>query len=92
MMARTQHRMRVIHALVVLLAILIPAASVAAVFGTGGFINSRFPPLLCLPRNANAGFYALVLPISIITPCAVTLLLAVFWAIRKVCVDAFHLG
>ena len=78
------HGKRYIHAAIVLLAIVLPATSVAVIFGTGGFINGRFPPLLCLPRNADAGFYAIVLPITIITPSGVSLLLAVFLDIHKV--------
>ena len=70
---------------VVIIAIVIPATSVAVMFGTGGFINVRFPPLLCFPRNADAGFYALLLPISLITPSGVSLLLAVFFTTHTVC-------
>ena len=84
MMFNSHHRMRYIHAIIIFLALVIPATSVAVIFGTGGFINGRFPPLLCLPRNADAGFYSVVLPISIITPSGVTLLIAVFWAVHKV--------
>ena len=84
MMFNSHHRMRYIHAIIIFLALVIPTTSVAVIFGTGGFINGRFPPLLCLPRNADAGFYAVELPISIITPSGVTLLIVVFWAVHKV--------
>ena len=80
----TLHRMKYIHMITVGLAIIIPAATVAAAFGTGGFIPGTFPPVLCVSRNADAGFYGIVLPISIIIPSGVTLLLFVFWNIHKV--------
>ena len=76
--------MKYIHGLTLSLAICLPAISVAVVFGTGGFIAGTFPPVLCVSQSANAGFYALVLPISIIIPSGVSLLLVVFWNIHKV--------
>ena len=81
-----KNQMRYIHMVVVIMAIVIPATSVAVMFGTGGFFNIRFPPLLCLSRNANAGFYAVVLPISLITPSGVSFLLAVFFTTHTVCI------
>ena len=89
MMFSSKNRMRYIHIVIVIMAIAIPATSVAVMFGTGGFINARFPPLLCLPRNADAGFYAVVLPISLITPIGVSLLLAVFYTTHKVCMHIY---
>ena len=56
------HRMKYVHAAIILLAVTLSVVPVAASFASGGFVNARFQPLLCVPRNANARFYALVLP------------------------------
>eukprot|EP00731_Ephydatia_muelleri_P010669 Em0005g1255a len=79
----SRHWMKYIHALIVCVALLIPATTVAVVFGTGGFVSGTFPPLLCVSKSSEAAFYALVLPISIIIPSGVTLLLVVFWNVHK---------
>ena len=69
----------------VLIAIFLPCIPVAVVFGTGGFINARFPPSLCISKSADAAFFSLVLPVSILIASGVSLLLAVFWTLHKVC-------
>ena len=84
MRCTANHQMKYIHASVAVVAIIIPTIVVAVAFATGGFVNNRFPPVLCLSRNADAGFFSLVLPISIITPSGVSLLLIVFWTLHKV--------
>ena len=81
---KNSHRMKYVHAAIILLAITLPVVTVAAAFASGGFVNARFPPLLCLPQSVPASFYALILPISIILPSGVSLLLALFWTIHKV--------
>ena len=78
------NRMKYIHGVIVISALVIPIASIAGAFATGGFINARFPPLLCLPKSSDTAYYALVLPISIIMPCGVSLLLIILWTIQKV--------
>ena len=80
-----RHQLKYIHLMTILIAIFVPCIPVAVAFGTGGFINARFPPLLCLSRSANAAFFSLVLPVSILIASGVSLLLAVFWTLHKVC-------
>ena len=84
MLLNRRHQIKYIHLVSVLVAIVVPVIPVAAIFGTGGFVNGRYPPLLCLPSNPNAAFYSLVLPVSVLIASGVTLLLAVFWTLYKV--------
>ena len=79
-----QRRMKMIHAIVVCLMIVVPMIPVAVAFGTGGFTNARFPPLLCSSKNADAAFYGLFFPMSILLASGVSLMIGVFWTIRKV--------
>ena len=91
MLLNRRHQVKYIHLVSGLVAIVVPVIPVAAIFGTGGFVNARFPPLLCLPSNANAAFYSLVLPVSVLIASGVTLLLAVFWTLHKVRVISHEL-
>ena len=84
MQIKMQHKLKHIHLLVVCLMVVVPIIPVAAVFGTGGFINARFPPLLCLSKNADAAFFALFLPMSILLAIGVSLMIGAVWTIRKV--------
>lgn len=79
--------MKYIHVLIVIVATIAPAVVLLVAFMTGGFRNTRFPPVLCVPKNADAGFFSLVLPISVMLPTGASLLLATFLAIRKVMVQ-----
>ena len=85
MQFKSHKNMKFLHAVVICLMVVVPVIPVAAVFGTGGFINARFPPLLCLPKNNDAAFYGLLFPMSILLASGVSLMIGVFWTIRKVC-------
>ena len=76
--------MKYIFILMAAVAIIVPAIVIIVAFQTGGFVNNRFPPVLCSSRSADAAFFSIVLPISIITPSGVSLLLIVFWTLQKV--------
>ena len=78
------NRLKYIHAIIGFIAMVIPIVPVAVALATGGFVNARFPPFLCIARSANATFYALVLPSSIFIPSGVSLLLVIFWNLQKV--------
>ena len=82
MQFQSQHRMKFLHASVICLMLAVPIIPVAAVFGTGGFINARFPPLLHLSKNTDAAFF---FPMSILLASGVSLMMGAFWTIRKVC-------
>ena len=48
-----------------------------------GFIQARFPPLLCFGANENAVFYTLVIPLYIIIGLGCTMYLIMIWRIHK---------
>ena len=82
------HKIKYIHLVSVLVAVVVPAIPVAVINGTDGFVNGRFPPLLCVPKDAHDAFFLLTLPISIMIATGVTLLIAVFWTLQKVNITA----
>ena len=83
------HHMKYIHVLIMIAATLAPSVVLIVAFMTGGFRNSRFPPVLCVPKSADAGFYSLVLPISVMIPTGASLLLIAFLTIRKVILQQY---
>ena len=52
--------------------------------GGMGYGLTRFPALLCTGTNKNVVFYSLVLPIDLALAVGCTLLLVIFWSVRKV--------
>ena len=77
-------RTKYIHITVIVLGLLLPIAPVAVAVGTGGFIMTRFPSLVCRPESRETAFYALTLPTSFMAVVGLTLLILVFWTIYKV--------
>jgi hypothetical protein len=75
---------RIIHLLVVLLALFVPTIPVIVSFSTGGFVSSNNPPLLCVSRSRDAAYYTLALPISIIMATGTSLLVMVLITVIKV--------
>ena len=49
-----------------------------------GFGMTNFPPILCAGLDADATFYSLILPITLLTEIGMTLLVFTFWDVRKV--------
>lgn len=49
-----------------------------------GFGLTNFPPILCAGLDANATFYSLIMPITVLAEIGMTLLILTFWDIRKV--------
>jgi len=52
--------------------------------GGMGYGSTRFPPLLCTGSNKDVVFYSLVLPIDLALAVGCTMLLFIFWSVRKV--------
>ena len=75
---------KIIHLLVVLLALLFPVIPVIASFSTGGFVNISQPPDVCVSRSSEAAYYTLALPISVIMATGISLLLIVMVMVIKV--------
>ena len=82
--AKRLERSRIIHLLVVLLALFVPTIPVIASFSTGGFVSSNNPPILCVSRSRGAAYYTLALPISIIIATGTLLLVTVLITVIKV--------
>ena len=82
--AKRFEKSRMIHLLVVLLALVVPTIPVIASFSTGGFINSNYPPRLCVSKSREAAYYTIVLPSSIILATGTSLLVIVLIIIIKV--------
>ena len=58
--------------------------NITFVSGGMGYGQIRFPPILCHGTNKNAVFYALALPINLIIMYGITILIYIFYTIRKV--------
>ena len=65
----------------VIAAIVLPLESVGVLFGTGGLTIPRFPPVACFARDANASYFAFVLPVSIINAIGASLLILILWTL-----------
>ena len=76
---------RKIHIACVVVALNLPILAPVIISTTGGFTFSRFPPIVCVGRGVDANFYAVVLPTTLICAIGTTLLLLIFWKIRRVC-------
>ena len=75
---------KIIHVLVVLLAVVLPTIPVFVSFTTGGFVIGNNPPVICVSRSSDAAYYTLVLPISIIIATGTSLLFMVLVSVIKV--------
>lgn len=98
------NRMRYIHLACVVLGLVLPAIPVVVTIGDYatdekdrgtprgmGFGFTNFPPILCAGVDADASFYSLILPITILTEAGMTLLIFTFWDVRKVGVVRYWL-
>lgn len=87
-------RIRYIHFACVVLGLVLPVIPVVVTIGDHatdetvskglGFGITNFPPILCAGIDADASFYSLILPITIMTEVGMTLLVFTFWDVRKV--------
>jgi hypothetical protein len=86
---------RYIHITCVILGLVLPIIPVvvtiadhetddASTSGGLGFGLTNFPPILCAGIDANATFYSLIVPITLLTEVGMTLLIFTFWDVRKV--------
>ena len=80
---------KIIHSLVLVIALVLPIGFVAAPLGTGGF-KPFYYPNTCVARNSDVAYYALVLPDSILSAIGVSLLVLLLWILlRKKWPDIF---
>ncbi|CAI8034489.1 hypothetical protein GBAR_LOCUS19414, partial [Geodia barretti] len=78
------NRTKYVHITCVVAAIILPLYAPLAIALKGGFIPSRFPPIICLGREVDANFYAVLAPITILLGIGTTMLLLILWRIRQV--------
>ena len=74
-----------IHIGCVIIAIVLPLFSAFAVLLKGGFTIPRFPPVACVGRDVDVNFYTVVGPTTLLFALGTTVLLLIFWRIRRVC-------
>lgn len=73
-----------VHIAMLALIIILPFISIAVLFGTGGCRVSRFPNIICQARHPDVTFYALVLPVSILTAAGISMIILLFWVLYDV--------
>ena len=86
------NKTKYIHIICAISALVLPIISPVAISLKGGFTISRFPPVVCVGRDVDANFYTVVLPTTFICALGTTLLLVIFWNIRRVRHSAFLKG
>jgi hypothetical protein len=79
----TTKRTEYIHVACILVGLLLPIFTPVALSVEGGFTMTRFPPIVCIGRNADANFYTVVFPITIMYAIGITFMLLIFWRIRR---------
>ena len=72
-----------IHAVMLIVALIIPWIAVGVAFGTGGFQLTRFPTIFCYSANTDVTFYALILPICIILAIGISMIAGIFAVLIK---------
>ncbi len=94
---RSTKRLRLVHGICVLIAVLVPLIPVIAIItndlvngsdttpGTLGFGFGTSPPILCAGLNMDITFYTVILPNFILITIGTITLVLVIWKIHKVC-------
>ena len=75
---------KMIHFIVVLLAVLVPCIPVIAAFSTGGYSTAIYPQTVCLMKDPDAAYYSFALTLAIINGISVPLLIISFMIVIKV--------
>ena len=78
------NRTRYIHIACVVIALIFPVVAPVTLAIEGGYIVSRFPPIVCVGRDVAATFYTTVLPATLLYATGTTLVLLIVWKIRRV--------
>ncbi len=87
---KLQKRVRYVHIISVVLALVIPLPGALIHLGDGyRFLTT--PVYACSVRNFDFAFYTLVLPISIMMCITSCLMMLIFWTIFKVCLSLLEL-
>ena len=75
---------KMIHFIVVLLAVLVPCIPVIAAFSTGGYSTAIYPQVACFMKDSDAAYYSFSLMLAIINGIGVPLLIISFLTAIKV--------
>ena len=71
---------KVIHIVIVIVAVTGPVVPIASAFGTGGYKVTNFPPTFaCFASNPAAAFYPFIMVFCIVFPTGLTLILLTIW-------------
>ena len=79
-----------ILAVFLVVSLLVPIVPVATIFGTNGFAMVTFPPFFCFPKNGDATYYSLTLPITVILAIGTAMLVIIIWNVHKVISSYIH--
>ena len=77
-------RTKYIHIASIVISFVFPIIAPMTISARGGFTITRFPPIVCIGRDADASFYTIVFPTTIIYAVGITLMLLILWRIRRV--------
>lgn len=72
------------QAVLIILGVLFPAIPGCLPLAFNGYTLTRFPPLLCSPRNGPVTYYAVLLPISIAMALGITFLIIILYVLKQV--------
>ena len=81
-----QGHTKFIHVAIVIAVTIIPVVPIGAIFGTGGYVITAFPPSLsiCYARSIAAVIYAFFLPFCIIFPIGSTLIVLTIFKLSNI--------
>lgn len=81
-----QGHTKFIYVEIVIAVTIIPVVPIGAIFGTGGYVITAFPPSLsiCYARNIAAVIYAFFLPFCIIFPIGSTLIVFTIFKLSNI--------
>ena len=75
---------KMIHLIVVLLAVLVPCIPVIAAFSTGGYSTAMYPQSVCFITDPDAAYYSFALMLAIFNGFNMPLLIISFMIVVKV--------
>ena len=75
---------RIVHLIVVILAVLLPCIPVIAAVSTGGYLTAIYPQPVCFTKNPDAAYYSFALILCFICAIGGPLLIITFWNAFKV--------
>ena len=68
----------------IIVGIVLPILPPVIAYIFDGFILTRFPPILCSPRNDLVAYLTLLLPISVTTALGITFLIVILYVLKQV--------